>query len=375
MTTLRELLLAPENAAAYPQERLERIETALQTDGHDDTPWYLRVVIGLGAWLASLFFLSSAITLVGWDHPNHSIIGVMGVVLLIAAVLVGRQKWGLFAEQAALAVSLAAQGMIYAGFLDDSTGGHPLRTAMLIAMALAAILYVTFPGFLSRLMTCFAALQLTLLWIEQGDYGQASRPAVLTALLALGWWAFHLGGIAATLPRPHRALDLKPLGYAFVLSLAAWQMENLFGVWNIVYGPESVADPILWITPNLRTCLLGLMLIAVAAWASGGRDAVRLHVGTFLGIVAGVAALVYLGLAGVMLALLFVLLGFALQERPLLGLGLLLFPAFLAHYYYILELDLLQKSGVLAGSGLVILALRTILLHTVLGNTGGKATP
>ena len=374
MKTLRELLLEPECAAAFPPDRLIELEQALQADRDHDMPWYLRFVIGLGAWLASLFFLGSACTLLGWDQPNRTSIGVMGIVLLIIAVLVGRQKWGVFAEQAALAVSLAAQGMIYVSVLDDEPAGHPLRTAMLVALALAAILYFAYPAFLSRLMTCFAALQLTLVWIGFGDpiaAGSVREPATV-ALLSLAWWAVHLGGIVFTLLPPQRAIDLKPLGYALVASLAAWQIENLLGAWSRVDALSYSSAEIMWFTYNLRGSLLGLAFLVIAAWAAGGRDAVRAHLGPCLGLAAAVVALVYLGLGGVLLALLFVLLGFALQDWPILGLGLLLFPAFLAHYYYSLQLDLLQKSGVLVTSGIVVLLLRAGIRHVLKASSAAK---
>ncbi len=76
MKTLREFCF--EESDAFPPERLAKLDVALQADHHAGMPWYLRVVVGFGAWVSSLFFLGSAIALVGWDHPNQTFIGILG---------------------------------------------------------------------------------------------------------------------------------------------------------------------------------------------------------------------------------------------------------------------------------------------------------
>src|SRR6202042_1898747 len=98
--------------------------------------------------------------------------------------------------------------------------------------------------------------------------------------------------------------------------------------------------------------LTALTLFGVSVWAAGGTSILREKVPLFVGFAFALAALVWLGAGGVLLALLFMLLGFSLQNRATLGFGLILFPVFLTHYYYNLNLDLLAKSGVLIGSGM-----------------------
>jgi len=52
------------------------------------------------------------------------------------------------------------------------------------------------------------------------------------------------------------------------------------------------------------------------------------------------------------------LLGFSLQNRLAFGLGVILFVFFLSHYYYSLQLDLMEKAGVMIVSGGLLLLLR-----------------
>jgi len=111
-------------------------------------------------------------------------------------------------------------------------------------------------------------------------------------------------------------------------------------------------------------------VLGVAFWAAGGVFSLGGRAASFGALALALAALVGLGAGGILPALLFMLLGFSLQNRVLLGLGLLLFPVFLAHYYYNLHLDLLAKSVALVGSGLVMFLVRSGLNRWVF--TGAK---
>lgn len=366
MKSLQELCLTSGSGENFTPERLHRLEATLIEDHRSDMPWYLRVIVAIGAWLASCFFLGFAIVLIGWQDEHQAAIGCIGVALLIIAVAVGRQPWGIFVGQCALAVSLAGQAMIYYGFVNEHH--HPLGTATAFSIGLAALLYVVFPNFLSRLMTCFAALQVTLFWVYTGNGGEpfsTYRIQSDISQLVLLYWVFHLAAICWCFLRPRHSVLFAPLGYAFIASLAAWQVENLFNVWTystvISYSPAWLA----WMIFHLRTSLTALTLFGVSIWAAGGMSILREKAPPWIGLALALMALVGLGSGGVLLALLFMLLGFSLQNRAILGLGLILFPIFLTHYYYNLNFDLLAKSGVLIGSGMVLLLLRAGLARWV----------
>jgi uncharacterized membrane protein len=67
-------------------------------------------------------------------------------------------------------------------------------------------------------------------------------------------------------------------------------------------------------------------------------------------------ALGFLSAPGVLLALALMVLGYAKHEWPLTTLGILLTPLSIFHYYYSIDTTLLMKSGILVGSGAVLLA-------------------
>jgi uncharacterized membrane protein len=206
------------------------------------------------------------------------------------------------------------------------------------------------------------ALQVTLFWIYSNNTDDGLLDASWTqsdiSSFVLFYWAFHLAGIGFCFLRPRHSVLLAPLGYALVLSLSAWQMEGLFNLWTpltvITYSPAWLE----WMVLHLRVGMTAITFFVVSIWAAGGMAVLRQKAPLFIGLILALLYLVALGSGGVILALLLLLLGFSLQHHAILGLGLILFPIFLTHYYYNLDLDLLAKSGVLIGSGFVMLLLR-----------------
>jgi uncharacterized membrane protein len=72
-------------------------------------------------------------------------------------------------------------------------------------------------------------------------------------------------------------------------------------------------------------------------------------------------ALVTLSTPGIIAAVALFVLGFDRRNRVLIALGIAFLVKFLALYYYSLDMTLLEKSIVLAASGLVLLAARAYI--------------
>ncbi len=356
MQTLTQLFLRSEPGESLDAERKQRLEQALVQDHQSDMPWYLRFIVGAGAWLASLFFIGFFIVLVGWQDEHRATIGAIGAVLLVTAIILFRLKFGLFVSQCCLACSLAGQFMLYYGFLPDQH--DTLQDAALLAIGLAAILYALYPDSLHRLITCLAALHITLAWLYLGDNGDLfDSPGAATGrpLFALFlYWAFHFIGIAVCLMPVHRrSALLSPLGYAFVLSLAAWQLEGLWPLWPPIRAEGPVPLFIFW-----PACAF-VAVLAVVTWAAGGFPAWRKYPIPFAGMVFALAIILWLGAGGILSALFLIVLGFFIESRIIQAIGLILLATFLSHYYYSLRLDLMIKALALVGSGLTLLVMRT----------------
>ena len=314
------------------------------TEHRSDPPSCLPLIVSIGAWLLSLLVITFAAVLVGPQYPGT--IKALGLTLLIFAVVAGRQKWGLFAGQCALAASLAGQLMIYSGFAD---GYHhlPLVQAATLSVSLASLLYLTYPNFLSRLSTCFIALQLVLAWIYADQNGhfstQLDAQPHLWQLIPL-YWALHLAAIYWCLLRSRAPEALTPLGLALIGSAAVWQLGNLS---NILPQPAGIIT-------YFQTAITALALFSIAFAATGGMPALRTRASLFAGLALALSSLAWLGSGEPLLALLVILLGLLLQDRAVIGLGVLLFLIALVFYPF-------TEPAVLIASGIVILLLRTAL--------------
>lgn len=349
MKTIRELCLTPGGESRYTPEVLAGMECTLAEDQVASTPWYLKLLVAIGAWLASLFFLGFVGSLIALTLHTRTATGVIGCVVLVTAILLGRRAQGLFAEQCALAAIIAGQLMIYAGFLPER---GMLGEATSLSIVFAVTLYALYPSFLSRLITCLAALQLSLFWLwENSSPGDP-------------FWAVHLALAGACLARASRASPVSAMGYAIVLSMVAWQLESLWQSYFSAPGHIASHSFSFWQLFG-KNAQLAVALFALTAWASGGAKTVRANPTVFAGIAIALIGLFWFGNTGTILALFLAVLGFTVQNRLLLGLGLTMLPVYLVHYYYSLEMTLLQKSGVLFASGLVLLALRELLKRWV----------
>jgi len=74
-----------------------------------------------------------------------------------------------------------------------------------------------------------------------------------------------------------------------------------------------------------------------------------------------IAAVGWMGAPGVSLALLWLVVGFAMRHRSLMGFGVLALLAYLMHFYYLLDSSLLHKSFVLGATGAWLLASAWVL--------------
>ena len=81
----------------------------------------------------------------------------------------------------------------------------------------------------------------------------------------------------------------------------------------------------------------------------------------FLLATIGTLALGAVATPGILVAAGLLVIGRALGDRWLLGLGYLFFPAFLFTYYYAMNVDLASKSWILGGSGLVLIVMQQLL--------------
>jgi hypothetical protein len=314
----------------------------------DPLPWFVRVLVGVGAWLSASFVLGLCGAI--FSSALESVSLVLGLVLVgVGAAVIRSQRdqssgRALFVRQGALAGVLAGQGLVIFG--ASQSGSEVVTALVAIGLAGATIFAVRDPvaSFLSAFGACVA-----LAWLLV----ELHVPRALD-VIAL---AFAAAAGALWLSRPARfervGQDaLAPVAHAVTLAL--------FGtlLFATKIGPFSDVSEWRGMSPPGHPAAVGLGLAAVALALVIRRD---LGLGRLAPLdsvaLAGLALLGPAtpgapGLAGALAALLMAL---HRREPLLLGTSVVFLVAFLGAYYYALAATLLMKALLLALAGAALL--------------------
>lgn len=339
------------------------VEGEMPEQDRPASPWYVRAMLGVAGWIGALFllgFVAAAFAFLLRDSTAALVVGALGCG---AAFAMFRAFDGNdFAEQFGLAVSLAGQGLLIFGLggIFDTHGPDLYLTVAAVEVALA----LAVPNFLHRLLAAGGAAIAVALAINQAQLHGLSAP-ILCLGLALVWLEPRIWATGGRLWRP--------VGYGLVLALLLVETFRLFGP-GILFGP---AEPSRWTAihgPLIgRVLAAGVLLFVAAALIARERAGRRGPVALAAASAAAALALVSLGAPGLASALLILLLGFSAGNRVLAAAGILSLFGFVTHFYYSLHATLLEKSGLLAVTGLCLLAAWWALRRTATASGSGDA--
>lgn len=329
-------------------------ELPAQTD--TITPWYIRTMLGIAGWIGALFLLG--FVGVGFDFVMKSVTAslLVGAMLCGAAATLFRVKPGNdFASQFAFAVSLAGQALILTGFVQEWPSHFNLIAIMMAAVE--AALFLLIPNLLHRVWAATSGIYAAAFVFY--DFGlHAYTPALLLAAFAWVW--------LNEFSYPQKASLLRAFGYGLTLvALHTLFTSGVYGMGMLPGRPHAaLALPGGALSPWLGASLIGAVLLTsvqillsregVAATSGPGRAALA---------AAAILALISLKAPGIGLTVTILLVGHAQGNRVLAGLGMLGLLAYLSHYYYTLDFTLLEKSALMACSGIALLAARLALKH------------
>lgn len=309
------------------------------------SPWFVRVMLGIAGWIGALFLLGFVGAAFIINDPAFA--AVLGAACCAGAAALFRVADGNdFAEQFGLAGSLVGQVLIGIGLADFLRMDDP--AFYLVVAAVEAGLALAVPNFLHRVLaTSGAAIALALAVNQLSLHGLAAP--LLCAALAWVWLEPKRWAGAGRIWRP--------IGYGLLLALLLVETFRLFGAeqwlgmrdgapgWFALHGPllgrALTAAILVWVTAAL----------SLREEAHGAGRISPYTVGA--AILFGLLSLKAPGLASASLIL---LLGFAAGRPILVALGVLSLLGFVAHFYYGLQASLLEKSGILALTGLLLLA-------------------
>jgi uncharacterized membrane protein len=351
--SLRDVLSQLQEEGALPVDAQAQARAALATRPEASTgmPWFVRVLIGFGAWLASLFLL--AFIAIGVTLAKEMGAIILGLLLTGAAALVRRSGNNVFLTQLALSTGLAGQALFIGGVwsLSDSEA-----TAALATFLLQGVLLVVYPDAIQRfLSTLFASLALIILLRLE-----AAGVLVDMTLVGLTLLAHLLLLQQGRLQAGSWGERVTPAAFGLVTALFSVLLLRTWfqGFYGNLFRRGTTELP-----PGVLT--LGLAVVTLySAWRVLEETEVE------VGDTAGVTALAALALLaaltlrtpGVIAAAGVLMLGFHRRSVVLLGMAVLFILTFGVSYYYDLHLTLLAKSLALLGSGLVLLGLRFFVL-------------
>ncbi len=319
-------------------------------------PWYVRTMVGFGAWLASLMLIGF-FTGIGIAFDGGYI--VIGALLAGAGCYLRRNNDTDFMVQVSLAAALCGQALFAYG-CTEVLGVGSMKGLLLLTMVVSTAMYWLFPDrtlrVLELLFIAAAAVASLYAWHLQ-EFVPVVGPLLVAAMLFLqhheAKWV--VSG-KSDLMRP--AIN--------GLMLAAFGCLLMSAVYLL---PELVQNLSLYPRPWISTLLLGVLLLYQGSriWPvlfAGNRTAIFIGYGLTLAVIAAAWAN-----PGLLLALIVVSAGTLAGSRSMVGAGIAFLVVFIAMYFYGIEVTMLTKSITLVGAGSVILIVRRIILTLTTAGT------
>lgn len=312
------------------------------------SPWYVRTMLGVAGWIGAMFLLGFVGAGLAFVFESDMASLVVGAACCVAAYVIflkaGKND---LASQFALAVSLAGQVMFVMG-ISEVVGDDRDSAALPLAIAVfEAALAATIPSFIHRVWSTIASM--VALGYALNVLGVPGLGAGIVAAGFAALWLAESQWLA-------QSAVWRPIGFGLAFALLhfdlvpmlglpdLWhrRMEGLPPIWMFWIGPVLVAATFIYVVSRL------LERHGVAPGSRTGLAALGASVAL---------ALATLNAPGVTSSLLVLVLGFAGGNRTLFGVGVAGMLGYLSHFYYSLHATLLMKSAILAGTGLVLIAL------------------
>ena len=295
-------------------------------------PWYMRLVVGLGAWITAVvaMLLGGAIVILLLEIESAFALAVIGAIYLALGIWLLRQPDArLFATQMGIATAAAGAALVTIGFAGEA---EEVWVAVPVSAAVAVLIF---------LVTTNKTLQF----------------------------------LAAALVAVVFVINLETENVPFALDIVA--LATPVGLYLLLYPPTRDVSPAALVL-LLTFPLFSVFIAPDTVWARdvymGGWVARGIHIGLFIWLVqdyrsrrgapidqpvmvfVAAAALVCLLLpAGGSAALLLMTLAYVTGSMSMATLGIALQAQFIIRYYYSLEMTLLNKSFLLMAVGVVIL--------------------
>ncbi len=313
----------------------------------DHVPLHLKLLTSVGTLIATAFFIA-CLAVADLIHPDKPVgLFVCGSITLgggIIALLAVRTTQGVARDVLAQA-AFAAMAVGKVLFCLGSNAAFGSQTPFVVPATLALLTAVTYPVAHASLDRFLSPLALfTAIAVEIVARGIGGNPS-----LPLSVWFAGLAVVAGGLLLPDRAPPvLRAIGTA-ALGAMGVIVAIIAADHDLRLAPSGVI-----LNPLAIEISVTLALVVVVLWAARRTGAQEPAIAATLGIIALGAA----GAPGILYALLLLVLGFEQRDRAMLAFGLLALPAFLVIWYYGRDMNFIEKSAVLVGSGVLLILAR-----------------
>lgn len=340
-----------EKLVSLPQK--DQIESFFLSEQREKKlPFFVEILITIGAFISSIFFLGFFYISKIIYHPSELFWGIIFIGLAFFFAKISGNRLNTighsFIIQASLFTMIVGKIVFVIGF--SKTIGMPLeetwRGVTLAAFLITVATYYLYPIALDRFLSTFVFLILLLNCILSESFFDISIKTMLNVLFFI---QLIIGAVLFVSRKINQ--NYIPLAYAIVCSLCI-----------ITIGTKAypvIQEKIPNFNPILINGILTISLIALIAWASGSFK--KLQSKSLFIASLGAVLLGIISAPGIILSLCLTILGYGKHENTLLFLGIFFMPIFIFLYYYNLDVSLLEKSGILIGSGLILLISRIYL--------------
>lgn len=338
-----------------PSESAQLENFILSQQQEKELPLYLRVLVSIGAFIASLCFISflGAADIIEFDSEGDLIF--WGLIFIGSALFLAKTSGDKdntvkhsFLIQTAFCMMGLGKILFVMGFAEIFHSNADVGTTIATSLVTLATYHV-FRMSIDRFLSTLAVFTSLLINIVNKEIYFGNATEIMLNLF------FFIQIVLAAFLLTHGKVkrDYIPLAYATVFSLCQtviyFTVQSKMGAWDHqhIYNLTFV---------NL---LLTVSLIGLIGWAAGSLE--KLKTEPLMLASLGAILLGILSAPGVILSICLMVLGYAKHEKLLTLMGILLMPQFIFFYYYNLDISLMVKSGILVGSGLVLLAGRGYL--------------
>jgi hypothetical protein len=316
-----------------------------------ETPWFVRALQAFSGWLAALFLLGFIGMGAVFVLDSSAAAASLGLVMIVGAYVLLRGANGDFVEHLALAGSLAGQLLVawaLGAALESVSAGFWWSL-----VGLQAVLALLMPSLTHRTFSAFAASLAFYLALTEG----VSAPSLAGGLVLLSLTILWLNEFRW----PAHMRQLQALGYGLLLGLFAIQVMGYHGQ-SLRLGRYDYGMGLAWLEPWVGDGLATLALLLLIRHVFL-RHRFAIAPSARVAAYGAVAVLMMLSLQahGLSQGVLVIALGFAIGNRLIMGLGVILLLLAITNYYYWLDVTLLAKAVTLCLLGVLLLTLRWVL--------------